>query len=110
MRYRSEKRSRRPTEAEKPAEHSLHPAAFRCETASRADCTISLLAAPYLEAARYRACASRRACIRAAHVFRASIMTVAPRPTADSSSAMGYAQMTKNKYIACLVHASGVDS
>jgi hypothetical protein len=29
---------------------------------------IRLLAAPFLDAARYRACASRRACIRSAHV------------------------------------------
>src|SRR6266516_121974 len=29
-----------------------------------------LMAAPSLEAARYRACASRRACIRSAHVLR----------------------------------------
>jgi hypothetical protein len=31
-----------------------------------------LMAAPFLEAARYRACAPRRACIRSAHVLMAA--------------------------------------
>src|SRR5437016_2417909 len=35
---------------------------------------VILMAAPFLEAARYRACASRRACIRSAHVAVATLV------------------------------------
>ena len=42
--------------------------------------------------------------------FRASIIIVAPRPNADSSSAMGCAQMTNDKYVRCRNHAAGADS
>src|SRR6266487_3913845 len=53
---------------------SLEAARYRA-CASRRACIRSahlLIAAPSLEAARYRACASRRACIRSAHLLIAA--------------------------------------
>src|SRR5439155_18890704 len=48
-----------------------------------------LMAAPSLEAARYRACASRRACIRSAHVLMAAPSLEAARYRACASRRAG---------------------